>query len=1337
MWVLVVALVLLAAYVSIGREFMPVVSRYADFFEEQITAITGLPVNVDSLTGSFQNFNPSIRINGLQLLVEDNPAAVATPATSALRFEHANLVIDVMRSIWQRRWVFEEFLVEGLAIEAEQTESGSWQLHNIGVSGARNVDPAAVYQAFLQVVRLDLRNVQVNLTTRNQNTIQISNGSAVIQNRDGDHFLHINASLENSSEPLALSVEVRGDTLQDITGSVHLQVPHADYTNLVQGEQFGATAIEELTGGGEFWMQFTSGRIRELTSSIAVESVALLSSSGDILELHDVSGSTQLQQGEVEGNLDLVFSNMTAAAGDLLWPPFNARVSFQDEQSLSIKADLVNLSLLSQIALRVGVLSETAAAQLTAYDPQGELLNLDLYWPLTAAAGEVAALHTNLQGLSLASVNGSPGMWGLDGYLQAGYDSNARIARGFGEIESTRFRINIPGVFVDTWSYDYVNGRLDFRVDLNDGQHISMVSTPVVAESDIVDGRVQFASRINRYADGRREANLDLLVGALTVDAELKAPYLPNAPNVAPGLKQTMEWLNGAVLDGSLHNSGVIFRGSIVPGSSAMTKTFQSFYVLEDGVVEFSKDWPQLTSVAALVLTDDANIDINVNSASSLGIAAREVAAVVHRNDSGENWLDIAGGAAAPTRAGIDYLLSAPVGEGLKDAMRNWEAAGDFSANISVRVPLGVPEAVTDVRLEMALVDNSLTLPDYALNITQLTGPVVFDTRSGLESVQLSGQLFEHAAAITLSSLQEGRQLQKVVVTAAGTVTPAQLTEWPLQSDFVRQLLADMHGQFDYTATVQVPQTGAAGTRLVIDTTLQGAALTLPMPFAKVATAQLPLHLDILFDAADQTISGTLGTEVSAELRLEQGVFQGGLLALGEDYSDVNNQINTESSGLAVLGQVDFLEVDSWIDYLNARFDSGASPDLLDTSIAFIDINVDNLMVFEQLLPDVGVYIENNAGTGYWDIALSGPAVSGVVNVPRVSTDYLRLDLAYLQLPGAEEDGNDNAVDPEVLSDPAAVEQEPVPRVDALAAIDPRILPKLQFAAGAVNIGERDFGAWRFTLDPVAGGAEFSNLAFDFRGLRLGDFSAASVDPAVPQPRFNWYYDGSNHRSEFTGLLTAANMADVLTANGIAPSLESSSARFDTAVSWPGSPAFFAGAHLSGDITLDIEDGRFQQVTGSSGALKLISIINFDAIMRRLRFSDDLLRRGLAYDSIDGNLRLDDGRVTIMDRLVISGPSSLYQITGELNLADQTINGEMYVTLPVSANIPWLGLLTANIPLAVGAYLFDRIFGDQVNNLTSAVYTLQGPWEGLEPQFKQAFGSPESARQVAPPAAAQ
>ena len=193
--------------------------------------------------------------------------------------------------------------------------------------------------------------------------------------------------------------------------------------------------------------------------------------------------------------------------------------------------------------------------------------------------------------------------------------------------------------------------------------------------------------------------------------------------------------------------------------------------------------------------------------------------------------------------------------------------------------------------------------------------------------------------------------------------------------------------------------------------------------------------------------------------------------------------------------------------------------------------------------------------------------------------------------------------------------------------------------------------------------------------------------------------------------------------------LESARAVFVSEVDWPGSPAFFSSENLSGRIDLLVENGRFNRNSGGQGALRLVSFINLSAVFQRLRFSDDLLRRGLAYDEITGKLALDNGLMHIEDRLVISGPSSLYQITGDLNLADETIEGEMFVTLPVSNNLPWIGLLTANIPLAVGAYLFDQIFGDQVDSLSSAVYTLSGPFEGLQPSFKQAFGSPDAIRQ--------
>ena len=169
----------------------------------------------------------------------------------------------------------------------------------------------------------------------------------------------------------------------------------------------------------------------------------------------------------------------------------------------------------------------------------------------------------------------------------------------------------------------------------------------------------------------------------------------------------------------------------------------------------------------------------------------------------------------------------------------------------------------------------------------------------------------------------------------------------------------------------------------------------------------------------------------------------------------------------------------------------------------------------------------------------------------------------------------------------------------------------------------------------------------------------------LPQPRLRWQYDGERHETELAGLILADDLARVLLNSGFAASMESEGAQFEADLHWPGTPAFFHGPLLSGNVEMLVENGRFLEASGGGGALKLISIINFDAIMRRLRLSDDLLRRGLAFDEISGSLIMENGLARIEDELVISGPSSLYQITGEVDLGEETIFGEMYVTLPV------------------------------------------------------------------------
>jgi uncharacterized protein YhdP len=196
----------------------------------------------------------------------------------------------------------------------------------------------------------------------------------------------------------------------------------------------------------------------------------------------------------------------------------------------------------------------------------------------------------------------------------------------------------------------------------------------------VFDGRVQFNSRVRDFLDGEREAELELLVGVELVDAAQKSLYLPDGPAITGHLRESIEWLDRAIIEGEVYNSGVIFRGSSVRGSDPITKTFQSFYLLRDGELKFSEEWPHLGDLSGYVLTNDNNIDIEVPIGSSLGIGMDGVQGEIRRNELGENRLTVSGNLTGPTSSGLEYLRQASVGDSLKATFAKWQVAGDFLA---------------------------------------------------------------------------------------------------------------------------------------------------------------------------------------------------------------------------------------------------------------------------------------------------------------------------------------------------------------------------------------------------------------------------------------------------------------------------------------------------------------------------------------------------------------------------------------------------------------------------------------------------------------------------------
>lgn len=1329
-----VLLVCLAVYVSLGRQLLPYVNLYRSDIETELSRRLGQTVQIAGLDGHWRGFNPVLDLREVR---------IASPqgAGRALLLDFMTLEVDAVGSLLSGGLQLFSIDIESPALTLVEGGDGRWQLLGFESGGEVSLNPDQVLDLVSRVRDLTLSNLELSLQRADGGSRLFERSRVRFQNRGEQHFLHLDVWQEGVIGPLSVSAELRGNRVADLSGQVYVLVPQTDYSEIVAADITQSLHLDTLGGNGEVWIDVQKGQVASVRGSVNIGDLAV--STPSLLQVQDLDAQFFVQRNASAQGWELWLENFAFSWSGQAWRESNLYANYTQAQGLELRADLFNLGIASGMLRTLELLPEEAHGALAEINPRGELANVDMEWQQGVEGGnpEQWRIVTNVLDGAISARGPTPSIWGIDAYTELLFDVGQQRLSGFADVDSRRMMFQLPRLFDDVWDYEHVNGRVSVDLDLSQGQFLQLSSSVIVAESEVATGRAQFALRNKRSADEGNAAELELMVGLSDGDAARKSLYLPRAAGVKDGLRELMNWLDRAIVDGRAKNSGLIFRGSVLPDADPAQRTLQMYFNVEDGSLRYDPQWPALDHLAGHVLIDDRNVDIRVNSGESLGMGFDATTAVIRPNEAGGgNWLTVSGKGAGAAQQALDYLRETPVTRGFGNYIADWQGEGAVDLALDLRIPLGVAGSSAQVNVDLQLQDDTLYIPEFELNFAGVNGQLHYNTQTGLLAQGLSAQLFGQTVDVNVSSQVDAARTTQTRVDMNGRVAVDALRAWPRQSRFVADVLSRAQGAMDYSAQLEIVQPAESGStepavqarrRLTLNSALEGVVLDYPEPFHKLDAGQLPLRVTVDFlDGGRENLRVSLSDLAAINMSLTDGQVRSGLVYLGSG-EDVNvRRLNANAPGLDVLGSLPRFDFEEWMSAVRAITSSSSASagagsfSSLRQVINAVDVNIAQVHAFGQEAQDLNVQISSEARD--WKLMLASETVAGELRVPYVPAMPLDVNLQYLRFPAPEGEAPVSFFDAGQVGPPPASDAfwlEPVERVDILAGVDPRSFPYMRFKAASITRGEADYGSWSFLLEPNAGGAAFSGLRFDTRGMRAGKEGE--------EGRFVWTYDGEHHHSYFSSVLEADNIGTVLSNFGYAPSLESSNALFHASLDWPGSPALFSVESLSGDMDLKILEGRFLQSSASAanGALKLISIINFDALVRRLRFSDDLLRSGLSYEQIYGSLKLNDGLVDIIDRLQIIGPASLFQVSGQLDLARQTIDGSLYITLPVSDNIPWMSGIAAlnnliNWQVAVGVFLFDQIFGDQVDSLTSAQYTLQGPWEGLEPRLNQVFGTP-------------
>ena len=276
----------------------------------------------------------------------------------------------------------------------------------------------------------------------------------------------------------------------------------------------------------------------------------------------------------------------------------------------------------------------------------------------------------------------------------------------------------------------------------------------------------------------------------------------------------------------------------------------------------------------------------------------------------------------------------------------------------------------------------------------------------------------------------------------------------------------------------------------------------------------------------------------------------------------------------------------------------------------------------------------------------------------------------------------------------------------------------LDFSVEQLFLGDELYGSLAFELRPQKNALIFNNISGDIRGLLMDKNNPLTLE---------WLQTERGEQTHLYGQFAFTDLGDVLENLNYQRMIESNKGHIAFDLTWPGGLNQWSLLASSGPLNLQIEDGRFLTASDTtSGTLKVVSIVNLPNIIRRLQLDfSDLYKSGVSYDRIEAGMMLEDDKLKIVKDLTVETPSSRFTLRGNADLQTKQLDMALIATLPVADNLPWIAALAGGLPTAAGVYVASKIFEDQFDRLSSAVYSVEGDWNDYQLKFEKVYDDKE------------
>lgn len=1291
LWItLVVALVLLALYTSLGRQFVPLVETYKTEAEQWLSEQLQQPVSIGALSGDWHLYSPIITLRNVHLGQADG-----------VKVKRIEAKLDVLGSLYHGLPVFRDIDVEGLNLSLHQRAEQQWSvgehwlLPDMSESAGSSDHPFWV--RWVQAQRtITLEDWNIDSTNLNGVTehIQVRH----VRWRNQGMRRNLVGTLAWGYDELAtlkVITQFQGDMWpwNRQNGDIYFQVDNQEWSRWVPQQSDSPINVKHLQFGARGWLKIRNGDLNALHMDMDVPRIELTTAKEPFL----------LTRGKVM----LAGQHTGKDWHVLLRPVFAEALPFDQVRLSSVKlgkqngwqlglpwADLGNLHRLLQ---RHALLPEGIERYIDGTAPQGRVNDIRLSMlPGERFSDWQFDLRAEVQEVSTEPYRGIPKLTGVSGALHLQPSHGALV------IKHDDLSLHLSDLYQEPWHLSNLTGTFrwglfnDYDVLRLEGLEAQLASVdaqkslqhwPVVGE----------LSMLIPHANSAHESSVQLLLGLPGAPLDTKNQLVPDA--LEQGVR---DWLRDSLLAGDVRNAVFALRAPLEINAPDIARVTQLYLDYEQAQLRYLPEWPEVNDLRGRLLLNAPNVDVWVQEGRTLGgTLAPNAGRVQLRTNKRGTTLDMVMRLRGDSSEAVRYFTSTPLRDAVSGAFDQWRVSGPLQADMALKIRLDDPNSVPQVSLHADLHNNNLYLGELGLALEQLSGKLVYDTRSGIQAKSLSGKLLGGQFTGSMSSVMKNDQQFDLTLEGHGDAQWSAIRAWHPMF-----FLDPISGKLTYNAKLQV---SSEGIQVAVDSSLVGTDIALPLPLGKTSDAKRPLQLSL--NMADRMlVQMEYDSILSVAMQLEDNQPTHGQILFGGQRAVLPTQ-----PGLEVMGSIaSELRAEEWwpvwqrMTELLAQEEQQARAKAKANNVPYqpspnpmrtIGLTLGSVDAWSMPMEVTEVHGEQL--NGRWDIHVDSRLLRGHVVLDE-AVEPIVVELDYLHFPEPE---------PEVV-----VAGQPV--LDSLQDFEPADLPAVNMKLAEVFIGGRHYGRWNLRSHPQSQGM-------------LVHIDEANLYGMTLRGELHWHKLQDRHHTELKALqLSSKNVANIQRGFRVVPFIEGKELSGEVNLAWSGSPMMFDVAQSQGTVALRIRNGVLITDTAGTGALKAMGALSIGSVARRLRLDfSDLVSDGLAFDLLRLNGEIRDQEFLFTEPLLVDGPSGKFMMSGKTHLLHETLDMKLAVTFPVSGTLPLVAVLAGFAPpIAASIYVTERLIGDELSRFTSASYEVGGTWEEPDLVINKAFSDKVDGR---------